>query len=529
MKNKIFNILIFSAMSLFTMACSEGNGTPENVGGDSTIALSVQSVTFLNDGSPAEGSAASVTVESSGEWRLIGKDTWCHPSVTSGKSGDAVIFTADANAGSGEIRTEEFSFVCGSRTEKLYVVQKEDDVITFFKDRYEVGRNGYRIGVNISSNQPVTWSVPDDFKGWISHVENMDATTTDVYVFYFDIAATDQYNVREGRISFTAGGTTKDITISQDKNLLLRTTGSSSSYILEQGTPVEIIVETNVAYTMSFSSGSRPSWLTCQNDADAGTAPDDVTKRTITVSANVAPETSSKAEQITLTSADGSLSASFAVIQRGTNPITINIPDENFRQALADAGFVVAIGYEAPECEITELGRTSNTLDVSGKGIQSLEGLNHFSRVENLDCSNNNITRADFTGTYVYSASGRVGTNLSGNPWKEIVCTSYIRYLDFRSSSPDVCFTGSNGDVSKSLKITGATQLQYFYISNNPSLTILDVSGCSFPYMSYGNYYFSIQGAVPDGLMQLYLPTGTSSTAEALCSGVEIHEGPSNL
>ena len=119
-----YNILIIAAAitATFIMVACADEKTPETPADTSSISLSTESVTFLKDGTLAEGSMSSVTVESTGEWRLIGKDTWCHPDRTSGKSGDAVTFSADGNIGTAEIRTEEFSFVCGDKTAKLYVV-----------------------------------------------------------------------------------------------------------------------------------------------------------------------------------------------------------------------------------------------------------------------------------------------------------------------------------------------------------------------------------------------------------------------
>lgn len=526
MRYNILNIAAAITATFLMVACADEK-TPETPADTASISLSAESVTFLKDGTLADGSLSSVTVESTGEWRLIGKDTWCHPDRTSGENGDAVTFSADGNIGTAEIRTEEFSFVCGDKTAKLYVVQKADDLLTFFKDHYDVARDGYRIGVNVSSNKQVTWSVPEEYADWITHVEGEDIVASDVYAFYFDIAETDEYETREASISFTAGETTKNITIVQDKKLLLQMDGESS-YLLEQGTPVEVTVKTNVAYNVSFSSGSVPSWLSYQPDPQAGVAPETITERTMTFTANAAAGDETRAEQVTLTSSDGSMSCTVAFIQRGSNVQIIEIPDPNFRQALADVGFVVTIGYDAPECEITSIGKTSTSLNVSGKNIESLEGLENFSRVEQLDCSNNNIKTVDFTNTRVYESTmgGNTSLKLKGNPWEEIICSRYINYINLESDSPDASLTGSNGETSTVLKISGST-IYGVKINNCPSLQILDLYECTSLFTYSG--YCSIQGCVPDGLLKVYVAYGKKSGLSSLCTGVEIFETPSGL
>lgn len=500
MRYNILNIAAAITATFLMVACADEK-TPETPADTSSISLSTESVTFLKDGTLAEGSMSSVTVESTGEWRLIGKDTWCHPDRTSGKSGDAVTFSADRNIGTSEIRTEEFSFVCGDKTEKLYVVQKADDLLTFFKDHYDVARDGYRIGVNVSSNKQVTWSVPEEYADWITHVEGEDIVASDVYAFYFDVAATDVYENRTGSITFTAGETSHDITIIQDKNLMLQIEGETS-YILEQGAPVAVTVKTNVAYNVSFSSGSVPSWLSYQPDPQAGVNPEAIAERKMTFTANAAAGDETRAEQVTLTSSDGSMSNTFALVQRGSNVEIIEIPDQNFRQALADAGFVVTVGYEAPECEITNIGKTSTSLDISGKNIESLEGIKNFTKVEKLNCMNNNIRKADFSGTYVYTDGYNQYSLLAGNPWEEIICSDYIKYVILNKDDTYNGLTGANGESSTSLKISGSN-VWGVKVNNNAQLTVLDVTGCNQIFTSY----VEVNNCAESSTLTLYWPS----------------------
>ena len=515
-------LYIIPFLLFFAAACTEDPVEPQTQDDGSGIALSVTTLSFLNTGEAVDG-AASVTVTSNADWTLIGKDDWCHPSVTEGKNGESVIFTADANPGA-ESRTAEFFFVSGSKTEKLYVMQKQNSVIELFKDEFDLPREGGDIAVRVSANEEVTVNIPAEYQ-WITRVETPASKSLDLNVFYFHIAETDEYEQREGKIEFMSGGNTVPATVTQERKVELRVEQATYDAGPDGGT-VEVVVHTNLPYSVDVPDVTS-SWLTPDLDEDAGTDPGTITTRTERFTVGTQGEMT-RAGKITLTSLDGSLTTSFVIRQRGSNPKTIEIPDENFRQALADISYVIIDGYEAPECELSDLGQNATEMNVSGKNIESLEGLENFSRVEQLDCSNNNIKTVDFTNTRVYESTmgGNTSLKLKGNPWEEIICSRYIYYINLESDSPDASLTGSNGETSTALKISGS-MIYGVKINNCPSLQILDLYECTSLFTYSG--YCSIQGCVPDGLLKVYVAYGKKSGLSSLCTGVEIFETPSGL
>lgn len=491
MKNNIFNILIFSAMSLFTMACSEGNGTPENVGGDSTIALSVQSVTFLNDGSPAEGSAASVTVESSGEWRLIGKDTWCHPSVTSGKSGETVVFAADKNEGE-NLRSVEFSFVCGSKTERLTVVQKKNDIIELFRSEYEVSRNGEQIVVRASANDDVSYKVSEEAAGWITLSDVPATKTLGVSIFVFDISANDEYSTRNGIIYFTAGGKTAEARITQERKIEL--SAEQSVYNVQgDGQRLEVKIHTNLPYSISVPEAAS-SWLSLEKDPQGGQDPGNITTRTEVFTISSQGEMS-RAGKVTLTALGEDLTTSFTIVQRGSSPVILSIEDDKFRQALTDLSYVLPDETgSGNECELTDLGQNATTLDVSNMGISSLSGIEYFTNLTTLNCSNNNIRYLDLSQTKVWLPfSG--GSQISGNPLEEIIGSPSTQYIRLENRG----LTGADGTSSSKLRISGDA-INGVYLQNNPNLMKLDIYHCP----NIASSYISVSGCAEGSTLIVY-------------------------
>ncbi len=520
MKNLIYTI---PALLLFAAACSEDPVEPKTQDDGSGIALSTTTLSFLNTGEAVDG-AASVTVTSNADWTLIGKDDWCHPSVTEGKNGESVIFTADANPGA-ESRTAEFFFVSGSKTEKLYVMQKQNSVIELFKDEFDLPREGGDIAVRVSANEEVTVNIPAEYQ-WITRVETPASKSLDLNVFYFHIAETDEYEQREGKIEFMSGGNTVPATVTQERQIELRVEQATYDAGANGGI-VEVTVHTNLPYSVDVPDVTS-SWLTPDLDENASTDPGTITTRTERFTVGTQGEMT-RAGKITLTSLDGSLTTSFVIRQRGSNPKTIEIPDENFRQALADISYVIIDGYEAPECELSDLGQNATEMNVSGKNIESIEGIRNFPNVQNLDCSNNNITKMDFSGTKVYTDYYNNYSKLYGNPIEELIGGDYIQYVMLNcadgntSEVPGNGLTGANGVSSKKLRLEGSA-IASVYVQYNPALEKVDISSCA---KLNSIYYLGATGCgINNPPFRAYFPTGTYISDWGVPDGCEYIAGP---
>lgn len=466
-------ILYILPVILSLVSCTDING-PDAEQDDSQISLSSTSLSFLNSGEAIDG--ASVNVSSSGEWTLIGKTDWCHPSSMSGKSGESVAFTADPNPAA-ESRTAVFSFVCGSMTEKLYVMQKSSDVIELYKDEFSIPQDGGQIAVRASANEAVEVNIPADCKDWVEQVSAPSSKALDLNVFYFNIKPTDEYFVRNCRLEFTAGEKTVYAEISQSKKIELSVEENRFD-VTSEGERLEVTVRTNIRYSVSLPDGAS-SWLEHIPDPDAGEEPSGLEERVETFVVKAGQSEASRAAMIVLKPAESEFSdASFVIVQKGTSPVYVQIPDENFRKALSSLAYIIE--EEGDQCEITDSGINATDLDIHSCNISDITGIEYFTGLKTLNCRNNNIRKIDLSNTGIDITYG-CKTYIDGNPLEDVKVNSASNTLSLQSKdayNKDLLgLTGADGSTPASIKITGE-KLMYVYLQNNTSLKMINLYNC---------------------------------------------------
>ena len=86
-----------------------------------------------------------------------------------------------------------------------------------------------------------------------------------------------------------------------------------------------------------------------------------------------------------------------------------NFPDANFRAYLLDAANLNGAGADGLLTS-QELAAVT-ALDVSGKSIASLQGIEHFTALVSLDAGNNLLTTLDMSGNPALEGNGFVAAN----------------------------------------------------------------------------------------------------------------------
>lgn len=139
------------------------------------------------------------------------------------------------------------------------------------------------------------------------------------------------------------------------------------------------------------------------------------------------------------------------------------IPDANFRKFINDTFFSGAIKDDTIFNKIMEqkLAAYTGELDLSGKGIVNLKGIEYFTGIEELDCSHNNLQLLD----------------LSLLSKLKNVDASYNDLLDITFAKDNVLevIDCSNNNLNM-LNLAGFTKVEDLDCSNN-NITILNVSG----------------------------------------------------
>lgn len=141
-----------------------------------------------------------------------------------------------------------------------------------------------------------------------------------------------------------------------------------------------------------------------------------------------------------------------------TNAQTVNIPDQNFKNALLNHIPVIDTNADG-EIQVSE-AQAVTAINVQGKGIQDLTGIEAFVNITHLYCSNNLLTTLDLSQNtlleYLYCSDNQlVSLNVSQ-------CTELLNL-----------FCGFNSLTS--LDVSQNTELRELGVSNN-QLTNLDVT-----------------------------------------------------
>jgi uncharacterized repeat protein (TIGR01451 family) len=153
------------------------------------------------------------------------------------------------------------------------------------------------------------------------------------------------------------------------------------------------------------------------------------------------------------------------------NAQIVNIPDANFKNALINSFCVDADSnwlYES-DVDLNNDGQIQASeaalvqrLDISGKNISDLAGIQSFTNLKILDCHNNKLTTVDFS------------SNLK---LQQLAC----------SDNNFVSLTIKGLPLLTTLFICPNTSLQNLTITNNPSLTTLSINDSFYPLTSLVN------------------------------------------
>ena len=495
--------IIFILCVVFMLfSCKEDKEIIEQ-GLSNSITLNVESLAFLNSGEAVEGNN-TVIVESSGDWQLIGKNSWCHPSIMNGKNGDTVIFTADVNS-EAKSRSTVYSFVCGDKTVKLNVIQKEANVITLYQDEFNIKREGEDLSLRVSSNTDYDYIIPEEAKDWITVVNFEHTHSKDLSVLSLKVSENTTFVRRVADIVFKAeDGSSTVAVISQDRLTKLEAEQRSYS-VNNDGGDLSLNVITNLAYQVVVPEESK-AWITYAGTNDMIDNPDDL----VTVSEHFVisqGEEGLRVGKIMLEALDGSFSVPVVIAQQGrVQSQLVTIPDINFRKALMNLGYIWSEDVNSEQCEVTNIGASATTLDVSGQNIESIEGIEYFPKVIILNCQNNNIKRADLSKNSIEMGDSWYFEGLCGNPL-EYVHFAGSKSIDVKLSKDNALngLTGANGESSTHLIVEGSN-VRCVITNGNAMLTDINIYNCG----ALNGKYCQFSDCAVNGTLNIYVKQGVS-------------------
>lgn len=459
--------------------CGDDNGTDEPTA-VAFLSLSTGTLLFEADGEVSGESAGRVTVASSGEWRLAGRQLWCEPSAVEGVDGDEVNFTVQPNE-SLESRSVTFTFMCGSREERLTVTQLGGSVLDLEGEgTLELGPEGGDVRVKMWSSSQTSCRFEEEVDWMHPAVTAASRSELQPSFLYFMVDPNTTGRAREARLILSnAEGDERTAVITQHKNLVLELIGESTFAVPVKGQEIGFQLRSNVELAVESDE-----WIVLLSDPDHT---GDLVEQTL----NFRVEPTAEAFRngtIRITSPEDESLLVEVFVNQGEKPQGVHFPDAAFRQILIDNDYVTLISGD--ECQITEKGQNATTLpSLYKKGIGSLQGIEAFKNLTDLSADGigfNNITELDLSGNpnfmkLFYTSYGKKKSYLTNNPLEKLILGDAPisdGYVYFDSTFYDPTYKV----FSQSLTVSGTNvqtiELDTPFASSYFKVQWLDVTGC---------------------------------------------------
>lgn len=384
--------------------------------GGQSIAISCGEIINANP----SGEQTTVTVTSTGAWRLAGVSDWVHPSAVKGQNGDQITLTIDAN-NSDESREATLKFFTGSAIAAVKVISVQGDILQLIsKPEMLCTRKAQDVFMNVKTNlETLTYAFSDGGEQWVSFAERADAFG--MTTLTFKVLANEGFDDRTSVVTISGEGVPPvQVTLTQQQTDVIKIEQTLYTLPLEAGKLV-VNLQTNVKdYLVEIPTKSQ-SWIHRDVVPQGRGVVDKSESFTIDAAEGL------RSGKITFKSPDGAVSVTIKIVQQGDKHFYATIPDAKFRKYLFDSEFAVELANETEKIELTMDGvnATELTFPRSG-GIVSIEGIDVFKKLTRLDCNGNKILNIELGSLPVTVVSIRE-SSLSGDL---VISGEYIEDID---------------------------------------------------------------------------------------------------
>lgn len=428
------NIMITLLAATMLWGCSDDD---ESINGsEATISLSTNTIQ-----TDKNGGNITVTVASSGDWRLAGVCDWAHPSVTSGKDGDVVTFTIDPNT-LNEKRTVTFKFFTGSAVAPLQVETLSGYIIDLLSDdnlSISNEENDIQIQLNTNIAEPViTYS--EGGEEWLAFDKRNDFDGK--VILSFKAAKNVTYKERSATITISSPLVTNpvNVNVNQRRTEAIIPETDVLMYDLSART-ISFKVRYNVEYTASIVQGDE--WITEQSVSQPQLGDDGLT--TVTLTYTLSGATGTRGGLVRITNTNNTLASSdIAVVQKGPDVELVSIPDRYLRALVVKNNWALSI--VGSQCIILEAGLNATSFSNSTYSLTDLTGIENFPNLTSLSLEYcKNMKKLDISGLHKVKSLSLSYTeyceeyNLGDNPIPSFdaggkYAYSYAESLKFSSS-----------------------------------------------------------------------------------------------
>ena len=225
------------------------------------VTLNETSVSLTGEGSKV------VTFTSATDWKAAvasGGSSWLTVSPTSGSAGTTSV-TVKAKANPTYDDRETTFTITGTgkdgstSTGTVHVTQAATLGMVVEQKAFEVPATGGTVTVKVKANTDYSYTIDASSQGWITETTTRALTE---YVHTFKVDANDQYDSRQGTITFknTKTGETDQVTVTQDA-LLGMIVEQKAFEVAETGGSITVTVKANTEYDYVISESCK-EWIT---------------------------------------------------------------------------------------------------------------------------------------------------------------------------------------------------------------------------------------------------------------------------
>ena len=188
-----------------------------------SLILSSDSEIFVEQGIDfaATSGTRNLSFSSGRPWRIsLTTDTdtrratdWCTVSPSSGTAGDASVTISVQENADYDSRSVKLTLVAGGIEKSFTISQKQKDALTLTASRFEVGKEGGTVQVEVKANITFEVEIPEVDRSWISQANTRGLVATNLA---FTVAPNEGVAGREGEIVIRSGSLSEKIRITQE-------------------------------------------------------------------------------------------------------------------------------------------------------------------------------------------------------------------------------------------------------------------------------------------------------------------------
>lgn len=210
---------------------SNGSFDFEVIGGEQTLSLSTNRDWTITIANTANG------------------ENWCTVTPLNGKAGDNNIQIRVAENKGYDDRNVSLTIAAGGTSRTIIINQKQQDALTLTANKFEVGKNGGKINVEVKANIQYEVIISETSKSWISQSAKTRGLTSNN--LSFDIAPNEEYDKRTGEIIIQSGELSETVHVYQSGEGVLLLTKSEYS-VSDKGETIAVDLKSNFEFDIKM-------------------------------------------------------------------------------------------------------------------------------------------------------------------------------------------------------------------------------------------------------------------------------------